>query len=107
MPNMNGIKLSKKLLEINKDQKIIITSAYNDTEYMIDLINTGVSGFFQKPINDQNMFKVMHDVCSSFLGNSIISFDETYSFDFLKKKLYKEKKIKLSAVGVYKTLKPE
>jgi len=93
MPRMDGIELSKKILKINSRQKIIITSAHNDTKYMVELINIGISGFFQKPIDNQNMFQVMHDVSSSLLGESTIQFDPVYSFDFIRKALCKEEKI--------------
>jgi len=50
MPRLDGIGMSKAIFEINKQQKIIIMSAYSDKEYLVDLINIGVEGFMQKPL---------------------------------------------------------
>jgi len=63
MPRMNGITLTKELLKINEDQKVLIVSAYNDTEYLIELINIGVSGFMQKPLSSQQVLSILFDVC--------------------------------------------
>jgi len=93
MPQMNGIELSKALLKINPSQKIMITSAYNDKEYLIDLINVGVSGFFEKPINYENMIKVLYDVSTSILGNTRVRLHADYSFDMIDKILYKKEEI--------------
>lgn len=50
MPKMDGIEMSKEMLSINPDQKIIITSAYGDINYLTELINIGVDGFLPKPL---------------------------------------------------------
>ena len=63
MPYMNGIETSRKILELNKYQKIIITSGYDDKKYFIELINIGVDGFIQKPLLSQHINTVLADVC--------------------------------------------
>ena len=50
MPNMDGIAMSEAILSENKDQDIVIISAHNESEYLIKLINMGVSNFILKPI---------------------------------------------------------
>lgn len=64
MPNMDGIELSKKILERNKNQKIIILSAHDDKEYLIELLNNGVTAFMQKPLLHEQIISVFYDVCS-------------------------------------------
>lgn len=90
MPKMNGIEFSKAILKVNPHQKIIITSAYDDKEYLIELINIGVEGFFQKPIEMENMFNVFTKVCSSMLGESQFDLGSNYSFNNTTKSLYNE-----------------
>lgn len=51
MPNMNGMELIKKIKEINRDQEIIVISAYFDQEELIEAIALGVNGYIIKPIN--------------------------------------------------------
>lgn len=88
MPYMNGIDLSKALLKMNPLQKIIITSAYNDKEYLIPLINIGVSGFLEKPIDYDNMLEVLFNVSSLFMKHNRIQLFEEFSFDMTEKILY-------------------
>ena len=66
MPRLDGIALSKEIFKLNKNQKIIIVSAYNDKEYLIELINIGVEAFMQKPLASENMLEVLINVCGSF-----------------------------------------
>jgi len=50
MPLMNGLEISKAIKNIDKNTKIIIVSAYQDTEYFLDAIDIGVNQFILKPI---------------------------------------------------------
>lgn len=81
MPRLDGIGLSKKILRINKEQKIIIVSAYNDKEYLIELINIGVEGFLQKPLSPESMLEVLYNVCSTFSQENIISLNDNYTYN--------------------------
>ena len=47
---MNGLEISKAIKNIDKNTKIIIVSAYQDTEYFLDAIDIGVNQFILKPI---------------------------------------------------------
>ncbi|MDD2652968.1 MAG: response regulator [Sulfurimonas sp.] len=55
MPIMDGIEMSKNIKLLNSDQNIIVTSAHNDTEYLVKLIEIGIDKFIIKPI-DMNQF---------------------------------------------------
>ena len=60
MPNMNGLEMSKKIREINKDQEIIIMSAYTDVEYFTQSILIGISGYIIKPMNLEQMNEALY-----------------------------------------------
>ncbi len=97
MPNMNGIEMSRAIKKINKDQKIIIISAYSDKEYLIDLINIGVEGFMQKPLSPTQIFEILHESCSSFYDKDKIDLIDGYSYNTsLKILFFNDKKIDLS-----------
>ncbi|MBD3841488.1 MAG: response regulator [Campylobacterales bacterium] len=57
MPGTNGVLLSKGIKAKNPDQAILITSAYTDEKYLVELINIGVDGFLKKPINIENLMQ--------------------------------------------------
>jgi DNA-binding response OmpR family regulator len=90
MPKMSGIELCKKIVSLHPKQQIIVTSAYSEKEYFIELINIGVSGFFQKPINDVNMFNVLEKVTLSLSDINRISLGENIEYDITSHTLYKE-----------------
>lgn len=50
MPKMNGIEMIQELKKLNEDLPIIIISAHNETDFFIDSIRTGISGYILKPI---------------------------------------------------------
>lgn len=88
MPRLNGIRLSRRLLEIRSNQKIIITSAHNDKEYLIELINIGVSGFLEKPLQIQQMVEIIANVVSSLNTANNIDLGNGYRFDGTLKILF-------------------
>ncbi|MEA3353283.1 MAG: response regulator [Campylobacterota bacterium] len=51
MPRMNGLEMSKKIKELNKDIPIIIISGYNDAKYLLETIKMGINSYIVKPIN--------------------------------------------------------
>jgi len=51
MPLMDGLKLSKKIKQINYDQKILIISAHNDSMNYSESIKIGIDGYILKPVN--------------------------------------------------------
>lgn len=51
MPIMDGIEMIRKIKMLNSDQNIIVTSAHNDMEYLLKLIEMGIDKFIMKPIN--------------------------------------------------------
>ena len=69
MPRMSGIELTSELYKLCKNQPIIIISAHDDSEYLIQLINLGVSSFIQKPFSTQNMIDKIYDVCFTLENN--------------------------------------
>ena len=75
MPNMDGITLTKEIKKINADQSIIIASAYDDKEYLLDFINLGIKYFLQKPMEQENILKVLYSVAKDIVNEKMI---ETY-----------------------------
>ena len=51
MPQIDGMNLSKKILEINPDQKIILLSGFVDQQQEKELKELGIYGIWQKPLS--------------------------------------------------------
>lgn len=63
MPIMDGLEMSKKIREHSRNVPIIITTAFNDTSFLLDAIDTGINQFVLKPIDSEKLFTaIMHCV---------------------------------------------
>lgn len=67
MPFMNGVELSKSVREINRTQKIIVLSAYTDADFLVPLINLGISQFLTKPIKSHELIDILSDVSKNVI----------------------------------------
>jgi len=50
MPNMDGVDLTRNIRNLHEEQAIIILSAHTDKQYLLELINMGISKFITKPL---------------------------------------------------------
>ncbi|MGE4397881.1 MAG: response regulator transcription factor [Campylobacterales bacterium] len=65
MPHMDGIEMARRIKEINEEQVVIVTSAYNETEKLMELINIGIDKFVMKPINNKPFLILLYNVAKS------------------------------------------
>lgn len=68
MPEMNGINMIEAMKKINPGQIVIVTSACEESNYLVELINLGVSRFVLKPMNTQQMIQTLYDVSESIIN---------------------------------------
>lgn len=61
MPNMDGMELSRNIHKIHPDTKVIIMSAYDDKEYLLEGIELGVFRFLKKPVNVAEFSEVLYE----------------------------------------------
>jgi signal transduction histidine kinase len=59
MPRMDGIGLSEAILKEHAAQTIVVISAHDESEYLLSLINLGISSFILKPIDTEQFDKVV------------------------------------------------
>jgi YesN/AraC family two-component response regulator len=59
MPLMNGLELTHKVKEIDKNISVIIFSSDNDFKHAIEAIRLGVADYLPKPIDAQDFKNVM------------------------------------------------
>jgi putative two-component system response regulator len=62
MPKKDGITLVQDMLDINKEQCIIVVSAYDDSERLLKLIDIGIANFLVKPIEMYKMAETLFKV---------------------------------------------
>jgi diguanylate cyclase (GGDEF)-like protein len=59
MPNMNGLEMIKKIKVINPNIPIIVTTAFSNTEYLLEAIDIGVDKYILKPIDMKKLLQIM------------------------------------------------
>lgn len=75
MPNMDGITMIRRIKEQNPTARIIVISAQNDTDKLLELINLGVDRFLTKPISKIALIEALYSISSAITS---IKQAETY-----------------------------
>jgi signal transduction histidine kinase len=68
MPRMDGEELIGYILQINPEQSIIVASAYDDSDRLINFLNYGVDGFMLKPIDDNILYNTLYKVSQAIIN---------------------------------------
>ncbi|WP_373072784.1 response regulator transcription factor [Sulfurimonas sp.] len=61
MPEMNGMELAKYIKDLNTHAKVIIMSAFDDREYLMNSIELKVFRFLKKPVGIYEFADVIND----------------------------------------------
>jgi len=71
LPQKNGIELIKQIYKINEHQPIIVLSAHNESNYLLELINIKIEQFLIKPLDYNKILEVFFNVSSKILKEDI------------------------------------
>lgn len=92
MPNMNGVELTKEIKNIDKNQPIIIFSAHQDSEFLLELINLEVRRFILKPISLKELLEEVHLTCKNIYDeknlSNIIVLHKNVTYHLKERELY-------------------
>ena len=65
MPLMDGISMSKEILSIDANAKIILTTAFNEQGYLEQAKEIGVNAYVNKPVNINELFEKIEAAVAS------------------------------------------
>lgn len=80
MPKLSGIEMSKLIRKENSNIPIIITTAFNDLNYLFEGINIGVTSYLTKPLN----LKLLIESLISISKNIFLEIENKEIFNTLK-----------------------
>ena len=73
MPRMNGFELIKEIKVQNPLQNVIIISAHNDSDYLLEAIEMGIDSFIIKPIRMEQLISVLNKVAHLIYARQLSS----------------------------------
>ncbi len=59
MPHMSGLEMSKEIKAINPDIPIIVATAFQNSEYLLEAIELGIDKYVLKPVNIKKLIDTM------------------------------------------------
>jgi len=62
MPEVNGFELIKKIREKDRDIPVIVTTAYDEVDYLVECIELGVNHFLLKPIETDKLYEILKKI---------------------------------------------
>ena len=65
MPKMDGILMAREIKKLKKNTRIIVITADNDANRMMEAIDTGINYFVPKPINRTKLFAALEECIQS------------------------------------------
>lgn len=65
MPQMNGIEMATKIKVLNPNTKILITSAYDDKEYLLKSIELKIDGYLIKPVQVNKLTSILYELAKN------------------------------------------
>lgn len=73
MPRMNGVELVTRLRQKDDTFPIIVVSAHNEIDFLVNLINIGVDGFLTKPVDTEMLEKQLQKTCKAIINAHLLT----------------------------------
>jgi DNA-binding response OmpR family regulator len=88
MPKINGLEMAKEIKLIDENTPIIILSAYSHTNMLLEAIDIGITKYFIKPFNPDELLEYLSTLVPKIQDNKVINLIDNFQFNIKNKKLY-------------------
>ena len=68
MPELTGLECQRLLNERQSNIPIVFISGHGDIDMAVHTMKNGAVEFLQKPVREERLFKVVHDVISEYMN---------------------------------------
>jgi len=68
MPQLNGIDVARRIMKTLKDVSILVLSAYDDWEYIHEMLKTGAAGYLIKDEAPERIVEAVRGVARGEMG---------------------------------------
>lgn len=93
MPNLDGLEMTKEIRTINEDIPIIVLSAFSDKEKLLKAIDIGITKYFIKPFDPEEVLEYLIFIANKLNKNRIVCLNEDFSFDTNTNNLFENEKL--------------
>ena len=93
MPNMNGVVATERIKATYPDVKVVILTTFDDSDYILNAINHGASGYLLK---DTSANKLINAVKNAYEGDTILPAQIARHIASAAKNVVADREIKLS-----------
>lgn len=90
MPLCDGLDMTIKIKELDSFIPIIILSAHSDKEKLLKAIDVGISKYFIKPFDPEDLLEYINKVAPTLHKQKEIQLKENFIFDNNSMSLYKD-----------------
>lgn len=81
MPVMDGLEMIKLIRESNSDVPIVVTTAFNEANYLVKAINLQVDGYLMKPLNLKELMSRLYKITEPMeLQRALVSKNEELEY---------------------------
>ena len=84
MPNLNGLEMVKKIREHNLEIPVVMTTAHGESNYLMEAIKLGVSGYTLKPIDTKELLMTVQKFCEIKRNQKIIKEKEEELSEYME-----------------------
>ena len=93
MPNLDGLEMTKEIKKINENTPVVVLSAFSDKEKLLKSIDTGITKYFIKPFDPEEVLDYLITLAKKLNKNRIIYLNKHFSFDINTNNLFEEDKL--------------
>lgn len=73
MPFLDGDAMIKKIRQEDFETPIVIISGHDDSAKLVDLLNAGADGFLTKPLEKEQLFRVIYRVSRAVFDKKMVN----------------------------------
>ena len=87
MPGMDGLEMGRQIHAISPETPLIVLSAYSDKEKLLSAIDVGVSKYYIKPFDPEELLEYLEVLATRLAARQQVSIRPDYRYDRYHRRL--------------------
>ncbi|WP_320033982.1 response regulator transcription factor [Halarcobacter sp.] len=93
MPKLDGLDMTKEIRKENETIPIIVLSAFSDKEKLLKAIDIGITKYFIKPFDPDELLEYLVTIASKLNKSRIICLNKHFTFDNNTNNLFEDEQL--------------